>query len=71
MQTTITLEKGLAARVAEQARAAGQPIDSFVETVLRAVVDDIRWEGRWPVLRVPADAAEVTVEDVDRLLNEP
>jgi hypothetical protein len=71
MQTTITLEKGLAARVAEQAREAGQPIDSFVEAVLRAVVDDIRWEGRWPVLRVPADAAEVTVEDVDRLLNEP
>jgi hypothetical protein len=70
MQTTITLEKGLAARVAEQAREAGQPLDSFVDTVLRAVVDDIRWEGRWPVLRVPPDSAPVTVEDVDRLLNE-
>lgn len=68
--TTITLEEGLAARLAEQARDAGQPMESFVDTVLRAIVKDIQWEGRWPVLRVPPDAAPVTVEDVDRLLHQ-
>lgn len=68
--TTITLEEGLAVRLAEEARAAGQPMESFVDAVLRAIVDDVRWEGRWPVLRVPPDAAPVTVEDVDRLLHE-
>lgn len=70
MPTTITLEEGLAARLAEQAREAGQPLESFVDTLLRATMDDIEWEGRWPVLRMPPGTPTVTVEDVDRLLHE-
>jgi hypothetical protein len=70
MPTTITLEEGLAARLDEQAREAGQPLESFVDTLLRATMEDIEWEGRWPVLRMPPDAPPVTVEDVNRLLHE-
>lgn len=51
MSTTITLEEGLAVRLAEQAREAGQPLESFVATLLRATMADIECQGRWRVLR--------------------
>lgn len=69
MTTTITVNERVAARLTEQARQAGQPLDAYLSTVLEALfAGDVRWEGRRPVLPVPPNAAPVTVEQIDALL---
>jgi hypothetical protein len=65
---TITLSDALAARVAEGAGQAGRPVDAFVEVILDTYLRDLTWEGARPALRVPADAAPVSVEQIDQLL---
>jgi hypothetical protein len=68
--TTITLDETLAVRVAALAGEAGQSVDEFVERLLRGLVDgDVHIEDGLPVLRMPAGAPPLTVEDVDRLLH--
>jgi hypothetical protein len=55
--------------------AGDQPVDSFVEslvnTVLEELVDDVRFEGRLPVVPVPPGLRTVTTEEVSRLVDGP
>lgn len=68
--TTITLTDEVARRVAALAAAAEQPVEAFIERLLRGLADaDVDFEQRLPVLRMPADAPPLTATDVDRLLN--
>ena len=70
MPTSIKLDDRLAAQVAALAAEAGQPIDAFVERVLRGLVDaDIELRDGIPVFRMPPDAPVLTSEDVTRLLH--
>lgn len=70
--TTITVDAGLKARLAELARQAGQDVDQFAEALLRRVADaDIRLERGVPAFPRRPDAPTLTVEDVDRLTDGP
>ena len=66
--TTITVDAALKARLAEMARQSGQPVDTFVERLLRRFADaDVRFEHGVPVFPRRPGAPTVTVEDVNRL----
>ncbi len=67
---TITLDEALKARLANLANQMGQPVDDFVEALLRRVAEaDIRFERGVPVFPPRPGAPVLTVEDVDRLAN--
>jgi hypothetical protein len=68
--TTITLTDIVAERVAALAAAADQPVNEFIERVLRGLAEaEVDLDQGLPVLRMPADAPTLTSADVDRLLN--
>jgi Ribbon-helix-helix protein, copG family len=68
--TTITLTDAVARRVAALAAAADQPVEEFIERVLRGLAEaDVDLEQGLPVFRMPADAPRLTSAEVDRLLN--
>lgn len=70
--TTITVDAGLKARLAELARQAGQNVDQFAEALLRRVADaDVRFERGIPAFPRRPGAPTLTVEDVDRLIDGP
>lgn len=69
--TTITLIDEVARKVAALAAAAEQPVEVFIERLLRGLADaDVDFDQGLPVLRMPVDAARLTTTDVDRLLND-
>jgi hypothetical protein len=55
--------------------AGDQPVDTFVESlvnvVLQALIDDVRFEGRLPVVPVPPGLRGVTTEEVSHLVDGP
>jgi ribbon-helix-helix CopG family protein len=68
--TTITLTDEVARRVAALAAAAEQPVEAFIERLLRGLADaDVDFEQGLPVFRMPAEAPPLTTTEVDRLLN--
>ena len=68
--TTITLTDEVARKVAALAAAAEQPVEAFIERLLRGLADaDVDFEQGLPVLRMPADAPRLTATEVDQLLN--
>jgi hypothetical protein len=68
--TTITLTDAVARSVAALAAAADQPVEEFIERVLRGLAEaDVDLEQGLPVFRMPADAPKLTSAEVDRLLN--
>lgn len=68
--TTITLTDEVARRVATLAAAAEQPVEAFIERLLRGLADaDVDFEQGLPVFRMPAKAPPLTTREVDRLLN--
>lgn len=70
--TTITVDAGLKARLAELARQAGQNVDQFAEALLRRVADaDVRFERGIPAFPRRPGAPTLTVVDVDRLIDGP
>ena len=67
---TITLTDEVARRVATLAAAAQQPVEKFIEGLLRGLAEaDVDLEQGLPVFRMPADAPRLTTTEVDRLLN--
>lgn len=70
--TTITLDAALKARLADLASQTGQPVDAFVEALLRRLAEaDVRFDRGVPVFPPRPGAPVVTVEDVDRLADGP
>jgi hypothetical protein len=68
--TTITLTDEVARRVAALAAAAEQPVEEFIERVLRGLAEaDVDLDQGLPVFRMPRDAPKLTSAEVDRLLN--
>jgi hypothetical protein len=68
--TTITLTDIVAEKVAALAAAADQPVNEFIERVLRGLAEaDVDLDQGLPVLRMPPDAPTLTSADVDRLLH--
>ena len=66
--TTITVDAGVKARLAELARQAGQDVDQFAAALLRRFVDaDVRIERGVPAFPRRPGAPVLTVDDVDRL----
>jgi len=67
---TITIDANLKAYLADMARRTGQPVDSFVEALLRRVAEaNIRFDRGVPVFPQRPGAPVLTVEEVDRLAN--
>ena len=65
---TITVDAALKARLAELASQSGQPVDEFVEALLRRIANaDIRFDRGVPVFPQRPGAPTLSVEDVDRL----
>ena len=70
--TTITLDAALKARLADLASQTGQPVDEFVEALLRRLAEaDVRFDRGVPVFPPRPGAPVLTVEDVDRLADGP
>jgi hypothetical protein len=70
--TTITLDAALKARLADLASQTGQPVDAFVEALLRRLAEaDVRFDRGVPVFPPRPGAPVLTVEDVDRLADGP
>ena len=70
--TTITLDAALKARLADLASQTGQPVDAFVEALLRRLAEaDVRFDRGVPVFPSRPGAPRLTVEDVDRLADGP
>jgi hypothetical protein len=68
--TTITLTDDVAQRVAALAAAANQPVEAFIERLLRGLADaDMEFEHGLPVFRGLAGAPPLRSTRVDRLLN--
>lgn len=68
--TTITLSDAVARKLAALAAAADQPVEAFIERVLRGLAEaDVDLDQGLPVFRMPHDAPKLTTADVDRLLN--
>ena len=68
--TTITLPDGVAERVAALAAAADQPVEAFIERLLRGLAEaDVDFDHGLPVFRMPPGAPLLTTAEVDRLLN--
>lgn len=67
---TITVDAALKARLTNLANQMGQPVDDFVEALLRRVAEaDVRFERGVPVFPPRPGAPVLTVEEVDRLAN--
>lgn len=67
---TITIDEKLKARLTDLANQTGQPVDDFVEALLRRIADaGIRFDRGVPVFPPRPRAPMLTVEDVDRLAN--
>jgi hypothetical protein len=65
---TITVDSALKQRLADLASQTGQPVDAFVESLLRRIANaDIRFERGVPVFPQRPGAPTLSVEDVDRL----
>jgi Ribbon-helix-helix protein, copG family len=65
---TITVDAELKERLAELARQAGQPVDAFVERLLRRLAEtEAEFERGVPVFPRRPGARTLTVEDVNRL----
>ena len=65
---TITVDAGLKERLANLASESGQPVDAFIETLLRRFAGlDVRVELVVPVFPPRPQAPTLTVDDVDRL----
>lgn len=68
--TTITMTEQVAPKVAALAAAADQPLEEFIERILRGLTDaDVDLEHGLPVFRMPPHTPTLTVADVDRLSN--
>ncbi|HET9359255.1 MAG TPA: ribbon-helix-helix protein, CopG family [Vicinamibacterales bacterium] len=64
---TITVDAALKERLADLARQSGQPVDEFVEALLRRIANaDVRFECGIPVFPRCLGAPTLSVEDVDR-----
>lgn len=65
---TITVDSALKERLADLAKQMGQPVDAFVESLLRRFAEtDVRFERGVPVFPRRPGAPTLTVEDVNRL----
>ena len=65
---TLTVDAALKQRLTALADQTGQPVDAFVEAVLRRIVDaDIRFNRGVPAFPRRPGAPTLSVEDVDRL----
>jgi hypothetical protein len=65
---TISLDAALKERLAVLAKQAGQPVDDFVEALLRRIADaDVRFDRGVPVFPRRPGAPTVSSEDVNRL----
>jgi len=65
---TITVDAALKERLANLASQTGQPVDAFVEALLRRIAEaDVRFERGVPVFPRRPGAPTLTVEEVDRL----
>lgn len=68
--TTITMTDQVAQRVAALAAAADQPLEEFIERILRGLTEaDVALEHGLPVFHMPPNTPTLTVADVDRLSN--
>jgi hypothetical protein len=69
-KATITVDAALKERLAHLAAQTGQPVDAFVEAMLRRIAEaDVRFERCVPVFPRRPGAPTLTVEEVDRLAN--
>ena len=65
---TITLDAALKQRLAALADQTGQPVDEFVEALLRRIADaDVRFDSGVPVFPRRPGAPTLSIEDVKRL----
>ena len=65
---TITVDAGLKDRLASLASETGQPVDAFIERLLRRFAEaEVHFERGVPVFPARPHAPTVTVGDVDRL----
>lgn len=65
---TITVDAALKERLTELARQAGQPVDAFVEKLLRRLAEtEVQFERGVAVFPHRPGAPTLTVEEVDRL----
>ena len=65
---TITVDAALKERLADLAVQTGQPVDAFVETLLRRIAEaDVRFDRGVPVLPRRLGAPTLSIDDVDRL----
>jgi hypothetical protein len=65
---TITVDAALKERLTELARQAGQPVDAFVEKLLRRLAEtEVQFERGVAVFPRRPGAPTLTVEEVDRL----
>ncbi len=67
---TITVDAALKDRLADLAGQVGQPIDAFVEALLRRIAEaDVRFERGVHVFPRRPGAPTLSVDDVDSLLS--
>jgi hypothetical protein len=65
---TNSLDAALKERLADLADQAGQPVDAFVEALLRRIAAaDVRFDRGVPVFPTRPGAPTLTTEDVKRL----
>lgn len=70
LTTTITLTDIVAQRVAALAAAADQPVNEFIERVLRGLAEaGVDLDQGLPVFRMPPNTPVLTAAEVDRLAN--
>ena len=67
-KATIAVDAALKERLADLAGKTGQPVDEFVEALLRRIAGaDVNFERGVPVFPRRRGAPTLTVADVDRL----
>jgi hypothetical protein len=71
MATTITLSVRVAQRLVALAAEAHQPLDQFVDRLLTVLTEaDVHFERGLPVFRMPPNTPQLTIADVDRLIDD-
>lgn len=65
MPKTITLSDELAARLEAMAAESGRPVSEVVEILLAEVMEDVEFDRKIPVVRMPSDSPTVKQEQVD------